>query len=102
MDIPMDQPKRIYLQPWCEGCEKHNWEGRQWCEDDPWGPCDECGAQATVYELSEKVVLEKASERERCAQIAEGMIAPDGQANEIYSAYTMACHHIADRIRNSN
>ena len=41
----------IYLQPWCEGCQKFSasGEGRQWCRDDVWVQCDEVGCkQKTV------------------------------------------------------
>src|SRR5208282_5758750 len=26
-------PKTIWLQPWCDTCDLHVYEGRQWCED---------------------------------------------------------------------
>lgn len=41
----------IYLQPWCDGCQKDAWgsDGRQWCEDDPWGQCEECDRKAVKY-----------------------------------------------------
>lgn len=42
----------IWLQPWCDGCEKHcRGEGRLWCPDDAWGRCDECGRQPVKYEI---------------------------------------------------
>lgn len=44
----------IWLQPWCDGCERNDYSeaGRLWCQDDPWGHCDECGAPAVKYVLA--------------------------------------------------
>lgn len=41
----------IWLQPWCEGCEKHcnSGEGRLWCQDDVWGQCEECDRKSVKY-----------------------------------------------------
>lgn len=48
--------KTIWLQPWCDGCEKHcnSGEGRMWCQDDVWGQCeaDGCEQKAVKYELA--------------------------------------------------
>lgn len=44
--------KTIWLQPWCDGCETHAWGasgGRQWCQDDVWEDCSECGAKSVKY-----------------------------------------------------
>jgi hypothetical protein len=43
--------KVIWLQPWCDGCEKHcnSGEGRLWCQDDVWGQCDECDRKPVKY-----------------------------------------------------
>ena len=46
-----EDPKVIWLQPWCEGCQRHSgYEGRNWCDHDVWGKCDECGRKAVRYE----------------------------------------------------
>jgi hypothetical protein len=49
-----EDPKVIWLQPWCEGCDTHAYrgEGRQWCEDDAWGQCDECDQKSVKYVLA--------------------------------------------------
>jgi hypothetical protein len=46
--------KEIWLQPWCGECQLKSWEsdgGRQWCEDNPWDDCEECGAKPIKYVL---------------------------------------------------
>ena len=43
-----NQHDTIFLQPWCEGCENNIFEGREWCQDDAWGECDECGRKAKL------------------------------------------------------
>lgn len=49
----MPDPKEIWLQPWCDGCQRHSGnQGRLWCEDDVWGKCDECGAPSVKYRLA--------------------------------------------------
>jgi hypothetical protein len=48
----MEPHKTIWLQPWCDGCQKHAGESRQWCEDDAWGQCEECPAMAIKYVLA--------------------------------------------------
>ena len=47
----MSDPSEIWLQPWCDGCEKYCYggEGRQWCQDDIWGSCGECDKKAIKY-----------------------------------------------------
>jgi hypothetical protein len=52
------EPTKIWLQPWCDGCETHceSDNGRQWCPDDIWGICEECGNKSVCYEISEPVV----------------------------------------------
>ena len=44
----------IWLQPWCDGCEKHDYscDGRLWCQTDEWGHCDECGRASVKYVLA--------------------------------------------------
>lgn len=45
-----DEHDVIWLQPWCDGCEKHcGYEGRNWCQDDVWGKCDECGNKSVRF-----------------------------------------------------
>jgi hypothetical protein len=40
----------IWLQPWCDLCEaKAGTGGRNWCEDDVWGKCNECGNKPVRY-----------------------------------------------------
>jgi hypothetical protein len=44
----------IWLQPWCNGCDKHAFgvdSGRQWCEDEVWDDCEECGAKPVKYSI---------------------------------------------------
>ena len=38
----------IYLQPWCRDC-KNACDDRQWCQDDAWGECEECGRKAVLF-----------------------------------------------------
>lgn len=49
----MSDPGVIWLQPWCDGCEKHAYpgEGRLWCTNDEWGECpaDECQQKPVKY-----------------------------------------------------
>ena len=49
----MSEPKTIWLQPWCGDCARGA-DGRQWCEDDIWEPCEECGAETLKYMLDAK------------------------------------------------
>lgn len=53
-----DSPKIIWLQPICGGDERlctfddagdEEGVGRMLCEDNVWGHCDECGAEAVKY-----------------------------------------------------
>ena len=53
-----DSPKIIWLQPICKGDERlctfddagdEESVGRMWSEDNVWGVCDECGAEAVKY-----------------------------------------------------
>lgn len=47
-------PTTIWLQPWCEGCEKHCYsgEGRMWCEDNVFDACEECGNEPVKYTIA--------------------------------------------------
>lgn len=38
----------IWLQPWCAVCEGSAAD-RQWCQDNVWDDCDECGAKPVRY-----------------------------------------------------
>jgi predicted nucleic acid-binding Zn ribbon protein len=44
----------IYLQPWCDECERcqERYEGRMWCQDDAWGECPDCDRKAVKYVLA--------------------------------------------------
>lgn len=46
--------KIIWLQPWCDSCaaQHTNSYGRQWCQDDVWGKCEECGQKSEKYVLA--------------------------------------------------
>lgn len=51
--MPEQLHETIWLQPWCDGCEKHAYgEGRLWCQDDVWGKCDECDAMPVKYVIA--------------------------------------------------
>lgn len=42
----------IWLQPWCDHCEwcdQGESGGRQWCQDDVWGKCDDCDRVPVKY-----------------------------------------------------
>lgn len=58
----MNEPKTIYLEPYCRDCYKHPLDyfetgvaGRQWSATDLWSPskCEGCGKEmiAPVYKL---------------------------------------------------
>lgn len=44
----------IWLQPWCDGCEKMSCagDGRMWCQDEVFGNCEECGRPPVKYALA--------------------------------------------------
>ena len=45
----------IWLQPWCDGCDKGAYDAessRQWCRDEVWGPCEECGRKPVSYTIT--------------------------------------------------
>jgi hypothetical protein len=50
----MNDPKTIWLQPWCADCEGsyRSDEGRLWCEEDTWGQCFDCGVMPVKYILA--------------------------------------------------
>ena len=43
--------KEIWLQPWCDACATMGVD-RQWCQDDVWTACEECGAKPVRYVLA--------------------------------------------------
>lgn len=50
-----ERHKTIWLQPWCDRCEKSAYgDGRQWCQDDVWSKCGECGKPSVKYVLAEQ------------------------------------------------
>lgn len=52
----MSDPKEIWLQPWCDECERHARypdAGRLWAPDDPWTKCDDCDRKPVRYVLAE-------------------------------------------------
>lgn len=50
----MSQPPVIWLQPWCDDCERASAYdvGRCWSEDDPWGKCTQCDKMPVKYVLA--------------------------------------------------
>lgn len=42
----MSDHKQIWLEPICA---ENAYEGRQWCRDDVWGECGECGHYSVKY-----------------------------------------------------
>lgn len=47
------EPATIWLAPWCAECERKCFDdqGRTWCEDEVYGPCDDCGARPVKYAI---------------------------------------------------
>jgi hypothetical protein len=52
----MKNPKVIWLAPACSCCGTID---REWCENDVWGECEECGEPSARYELVEPVTAEE-------------------------------------------
>lgn len=74
--------KIIWLQPWCDGCERHANSidnGRTWCQDDVYGPCEECKAEPVKY-IAASMKATKEIERLRAAlqQIVDEADSDDG------------------------
>ena len=43
----MSNPKQIWLAPDCDGeCD------REWCQEDVWSACDDCGSESVKYVLA--------------------------------------------------
>ena len=50
--MEFENPKTIWLQPWCYDCEgdgKQFDTGRLWAGNDVWGACADCGREAVEY-----------------------------------------------------
>lgn len=54
MSERVNHPRVIWLQPWCDECDRESSEGRMWCQDDVWGECDHCGKKPIRYVMSQK------------------------------------------------
>jgi len=61
-----DEPDVIYLSPRCHDTG----EGREWCVDDVWGPCEDCGAEPVKYVRADAIAAERAA-RERAEAEAQ-------------------------------
>ena len=62
----------IWLQPWCDSCDLHSDEGRQWCQDNVWDKCDGAGFTFGV------------GRREGCKQMpVKYVLAPDQPKEEL-------------------
>jgi hypothetical protein len=49
----------IWLQPWCDNCDRNvvnGGEGRMWCQDKVWDDC-ECGAKPVRYNVDRRQKL---------------------------------------------
>jgi hypothetical protein len=62
----MSEHAAIWLQPWCNDCELNDASdtGRQWCQDDAWGKCDECDRRSVKYVLAPEQTKHSSGERE--------------------------------------
>lgn len=45
----MGEHREIWLEPAC--CAEGG-DDRHWCQDDAWGPCEECGTKPVKYILA--------------------------------------------------
>lgn len=67
---PYGHPKELWLAPWCPWC-KHSDNsdtGRQWCEDNVFEDCEECGRRAERYVVAP---AERNDHTSHCAVIME-------------------------------
>jgi len=62
-----DEPDVIYLPPRCHDTG----EGREWCVDDVWGPCEDCGAEPVKYVRADAIAAERAARERAEALLAE-------------------------------
>jgi len=57
-DAPLSEQRHetIWLQPWCNGCDRYNHggDGRQWCQDNVFEDCPECGRKPVKYAIQEQ------------------------------------------------
>ena len=54
MNEPYKHPKELWLSPWCDGCAPNHCsydDGRLWCEQNIFEPCEHCGRVAEKYVL---------------------------------------------------
>jgi hypothetical protein len=44
----------IWLQPWCDKCEREDTvgSGRLWCQDDVWDECNLCERKSVKYVIA--------------------------------------------------
>lgn len=51
---PEQRHETIWLAPWCDGCEKQCYsdEGRTWCQENVYEPCEECGRMPVKYMIA--------------------------------------------------
>lgn len=55
MNDTYNHPKELWLSPWCDDCEDAALigdEGRQWCQENIFEPCVECGRMPDRYLLA--------------------------------------------------
>lgn len=59
-----EEHKIIWLQPSCEKCALFDDSpgGRQWCQDDVWERCEDCGKPSVKYVLADAAIAEKERE----------------------------------------
>lgn len=108
----MTDHAKIWLQPWCEGCERHSYsgDGRQWCQDDAWDKCDECGQLSAMYiradvlavaidAIERKVMAAVATESNACQKRTYAAIraARDALKNQ-EQPYECTCSECVDKI----
>ena len=88
----------IYLQPWCEGCQKNCYEGREWCETDIWDGCegDGCERKSVKYvraDIIERLVYEVGQPRR---QIESSRVAESVPLSDPFGGYGIALRRETD------
>jgi hypothetical protein len=65
MDDTEQRHETIWLQPWCDHCDRilDGGDGRQWCKYEVWGPCEECGRKPVKYVIAPPAQSGKPGER---------------------------------------
>ena len=48
----IEHHKIIWLQPWCDACDRYDNYERLWCQDNVWDNCEACGRPAVKYVLA--------------------------------------------------